>query len=164
MEAARITGISRLSIAIILCVYLVGCERREPIPDVKYGEFPFSLIYIESDKKSVINDTIICKYDGSNYTENGIYNAWKKSYASGRSEIVIMGLGVNKHISFVDGGCDYYMGDLLPEVTMNLDSKNLELHYKVGSTQNISLIRHEQAKEEFGIEILEFNPSKPIIQ
>lgn len=147
-----------------LGVLLSGCERAEPEPGIKYGEFPFSLTYVDSNKKFELNDRIICKYGGINLTENGIYNAWEKSYSSGRKELLIKNLGDDKYLVFLDGDCDYYMGDLLPFVTFDIDSMNMALHHKDGSLYSEILIDREQAREKYGIEILGFTPSPPVVQ
>ncbi len=49
------------------------------------GEFPFCLEYEIKGKRSVIQDTLICEYDGIGINEGqGKYREWKEHLASGK--------------------------------------------------------------------------------
>ncbi|MGG1123680.1 hypothetical protein ABHN05_02385 [Brevibacillus laterosporus] len=60
-----------------------------PRPEITYGEFPFRLKYEIKGKWSVIQDTLICEYDGIGSNEGqGKYREWKEHLASGKQQIL----------------------------------------------------------------------------
>lgn len=56
-------------------------------PEITHGEFPFHLVYEINGETKVIEDTLICEYDGIGMNEgNGKYRKWKESLASGNKK------------------------------------------------------------------------------
>lgn len=98
-------------------------NSNPPAPEVTYGEFPFRLVYEIDGETKVIEDTIICEFDGFvNHGSAGNYRKWK-SYVktTGKSEVTLYDLRSNGEFTewgnqvlelcFDPGSGEYYMGD-----------------------------------------------------
>lgn len=93
-----------------------------PRPEIKYGEFPFKLVYEINGEQKTIEDTLICEYDGLNITEAGKYLKWKRRLFSGHNGIVLLKMSipadkdksgrkvVSRSIVYWLGPTEYYMG------------------------------------------------------
>ena len=77
---------------LLLCLLLAtgGCfmYSNPPLPEIKYGEFPFRLEYEINGQRVVVEDTIVCEFDGIgwNGTMGEKYRKWKTYLASGREQ------------------------------------------------------------------------------
>jgi hypothetical protein len=82
-----------------------------PKPQITYGEFPFTLIYEIDGERKIINDTLICEFDGFG---GGVsldkYREWKGTLASGNDSIVLWS---GSDVSDVKGLYDFGEVDLL---------------------------------------------------
>lgn len=85
-----------------------------PRPEITYGEFPFRLEYEINGERKVIQDTLICEFDGFGKDEaNGKYRKWKESLASGDSfRQPLLEANGKVEISYYPGIAKYFMGDL----------------------------------------------------
>jgi len=56
-----------------------------PKPEITYGEFPFTLVYEINGEEKVVEDTLICEYDGVEWAGDFViwYYKWKCSLKSG---------------------------------------------------------------------------------
>ena len=70
-----LTIIAYIPWLIVLCAYFFG-ENPE-IPEIKHGEFDYSLVYEINDETKTINDTLVCEYDGISYNLDGKSLEWK---------------------------------------------------------------------------------------
>ena len=62
-----------------------------PKPEITYAEFPFCLTYELNGEVIVIEDTIICEFDGYVVEgENGKYRAWSSRLKSGNERITLL--------------------------------------------------------------------------
>ena len=89
-----------------------------PRPEITYGEFPFRVEYEINGELVVVEDTIICKFDGFSSLSCDIdtkYREWKASFASGRKTLFPNGADLkvddDRQIYFSLGSAHYYMGD-----------------------------------------------------
>ena len=91
-------------------------------PKITYGEFPFTLTYELNGEKSVIEDTIICEYEGvMNRGTAGKARKWSATLKSGREQLTLLDLRSQKEqnelkqtvleLYFYYGSGAYYMGD-----------------------------------------------------
>ena len=64
--AVKTIIISAVLVVFMLC--FTGCYDDLPEPKIKYGEFPFVLTYEVDGEIRVIEDTIVCEYEGLTYT------------------------------------------------------------------------------------------------
>lgn len=95
-----------------------------PKPEITYGEFPFRLVYELNGERKVIEDTLICEYDGIGMNEGqGKYRKWKEHLASGKEKLLLLELDnpaalrsnrkvVKQEIYYSTGSAQYYMGDM----------------------------------------------------
>ena len=94
-----------------------------PKPEVTHGEFPFQLTYEINGETKVIEDTIVCEFDGFIVEgENGKYRKWKTSLNNGNERLTLLDLRplneINEfgqtmlELSFYYGNAEYYMGDV----------------------------------------------------
>ena len=85
-------------------------------PAITYGEFPFRLVYELEGTQFIIEDTIICEYDGIGIDSGrGKHRTWKAHFLSNGIEVTYLGVvlleDAEKAIYMSVGGADYYMGD-----------------------------------------------------
>lgn len=158
-----------------------------PKPEITYGEFPFRLTYELNGEIKVIEDAIVCEFDGFKATgENGKYRQWKSYLKSGSSNAVLeenkmtseqitlldvrhgddtdsFGNKVLK-IYFFGGNGHYYMGDSLG----NLDRDAQDFTYvsyqyqKPDGTIGHSAFEADEAWEKFKIRLIGWEIAPPI--
>lgn len=88
-------------------------EPNPPRPEITYGKFPFRLEYEINGQRKVIQDTLICEYDGIGSNEGqGKYRKWKDILAGGDRELPLLEVNGRTEISYYPGIAEYYMGDL----------------------------------------------------
>jgi len=146
-----------------------------PQPSITYGEFPFKLVYEIDGKQRVIEDTLICEYDGLGKNEGiGKYIKWKKSYASGNSQVLLLNANnvkgimygkeevVNQEVYYDPGPSEYYMGDdeykgYEPSFP---DASFLEKYSQGRSVSGV--IHANELLEKFHIKLISWESSPPI--
>ena len=101
-------------IVFIMIFCLCGCEKGyEPAPQITEGEFPFVLEYEINGERYIIEDTVVCSFDGydpSNPFTMFPQREWKESLKSGKEDdfgIVLMELDENTESVFVEGRINY---------------------------------------------------------
>ncbi len=94
-----------------------------PKPEITYGEFPFRLEYEINGERKVIQDTLICEFDGFDANEAyGKFRKWKERLASGKQNVLLLNTDgapglvfgnktVEQVIYYDPGPAWYYMGD-----------------------------------------------------
>ncbi|MCL2679484.1 MAG: hypothetical protein FWF18_04285 [Dehalococcoidia bacterium] len=84
-----------------------------PMPEIRYGEFPFRLEYEINGELIVIEDTVICEFDGVDvsWEGDGKTRKWKSHLASGNDRVVLLDLDISEAICALMGWAEYYMGD-----------------------------------------------------
>ncbi|WP_312029500.1 hypothetical protein [Paenibacillus sedimenti] len=92
----------------------IHSEPNPPRPEITYGEFPFRLEYVINGERKVIQDTLICEFDGFGADEaNGKYRKWNDRLASGNSfRQPLLEVNGKAEISYYPGIARYFMGDL----------------------------------------------------
>jgi len=138
-----------------------------PMPKVRYGEFPFRLVYELNGDEIIIEDTIICEFDGVGWNEaTGKYRKWKSHYASGNERIVLLELVSGDKICAVSGSAEYYMGDSLHEWSEPFPDAYLHYANRTLSYGLIIADKYLDTEELFGlygIKFLSWEPSPPIV-
>ncbi len=75
-----------------------------PRPEITYGEFPFRLEYEINGERKVIQDTLICKFDGFGSDEGrGKYRKWKTRLASGNERLTLLKVDETMEIYYSGG-------------------------------------------------------------
>ncbi len=159
---------------------LYGMFVPQNTPQITYGEFPFYVEYEMDGERYVIEDTIICEFDG--YDSSAWFakpRTWNIKLKSGDESKCVLNREENtqsiltpKRINLrsalvIDyGSPEYYMDD--PNGWSMID-KEASFEYreywkaseKVYDTENTKLNKKELEKY-FGIKIIKFEFSKPI--
>ncbi len=138
-------------------------------PVITYGEFPFRLVYELNDERIIIEDTIVCEYDGINMDAGqGKYRKWKAKFSSNGKEVTYLGIVLleddEKTIYMYVGSPDYYMGDWMnlrldtPEIN---DFKNVIT--MIPSEGYGDIIDEKNLLEKYSINIIEWAHASPIV-
>jgi hypothetical protein len=133
-------------------------------PEIKYGEFPFSLTFAVDGDKKTINDTLICQYGGKMVDEGGARNKWLTSYSSGRERVILKTVNINSYIYFPIGSCNTYMDDWPDYVVSYLEPVMLSIFNKTKTGAASRLLDTADAERVYGIKILSWKYAKPIEQ
>lgn len=148
--------VTLVSLPWVLMFFFSIFEPNPPVPAITYGEFPFKLEYRIGDETFIVEDVIICEYDGIRWNEgNGKYRAWKESFkCSGEEHLLIL---TDKDIKvFCNvGKAEYYMGDLKYSVS----EEHVPVFYYIsnqGSGSARAMI------DKYDIELINWQLSKPI--
>lgn len=132
-EALPLNGVSWIKILINIMVLVVGAVIIVLIivalpwillatginslpnpsqPAITHGEFPFRLEYEINGQRMVIQDTLICEYDGVGSNEaSGKYRKWEERLASGKERVTLLKVDDRTEIYYYPGSANYYMGD-----------------------------------------------------
>ena len=164
-----------------MTIVFVSCTTDDGTPQITEHEFPFHIEYSVGDSVFVIEDTIVCSFDG--FTRKGGWHGplreWRQKLKSTNdysSDVLIIKEYKNKSIfrnrenncSFVYlclGQAEYYMGEPKYEKT---SAPCFYYHESFTNPANGNLsaertvLTESQLKEHFNIEILQFSFSSPI--
>jgi len=150
------------------------CEPNPPAPEIKYGEFPLKIEYSVNGEQFVVEDTIICEYDGIGMNEGiGKYRKWNIRLASGAHDIILLKMkGVKEEgytseeidnavttLYFDYGTAEDYMGE----------DKGSPGYYEVsyvikvgGIVTQFSSLSKKELYEKYGIKIISLEIAPPI--
>ncbi len=92
-----------------MCLFIL---KSPPVPEINYGEFPFTLTYEINGEQITVQDVYICELDYCGYDINiGPHRTWKKYVKSTGLENILITEDEERKI-FCELGDDwYYMGD-----------------------------------------------------
>lgn len=142
-----------------------------PEPQIKYGEFPFKLTYELNGEILVIEDVVICEYDGiESLGTAGKQRKWTRKLKSGNERVVL--LRENNAVETFEiydgrwGLAEYYMGDFRQskaayERTMYNHNSFGCILWKDGTKTDYS-ITSEQAWEMYRLKVIDVQYSDPI--
>lgn len=132
-------------------------EPNPPVPQITSGEFPFRLEYRIGDETFIVEDVVMCEYDGIGFGDNGKFLKWKKWVASTGEEDLLLLTEENKKIFCTVGEADYYMGETqeteLLKPKMYIDKQ--EDSITISSADPAELAKYD-------IEIIDYEFSQPI--
>lgn len=162
-----------------------------PKPEIAYGEFPFRLTYELNGEIITVEDMAICEFDG--YGERstaGQSRKWKtylksrvagliptneKGRETGFAWITLLDLRNDDvfddfghkvlELYFFGGNGHYYMGDDLGNHDRDAQGFNyVSYHYQnADGTTGGSSYKPDVAFERFGIKLISWEPSSPIV-
>jgi hypothetical protein len=146
-----------------------------PRPENEYGEFPFRLTYELNGEIIVIEDVVICEFDGFELLgEAGKYRKWKVYLKSGKNRITLLDLREinesdqwgNKILEFYFdcGNAEYYMNDFSSNSSHGPNDGVRSIDYigKRDGKEIGSAIPIEDAFEKYGLKILSVERTPPI--
>lgn len=147
-----------------------------PKPEITYGVFPFRLEYEIDGEIVVVEDTLICEYDGVGWNEGvGKHRKWKESLASGNKEVLLLQIDDTKSVYYSVGNSKYYMGDEKKYTeTENTETENTEIEYTSkfnhayvveidGRITRTSMISDSELLKRYGIKLISWDYTKPIV-
>ena len=171
-----------LAFLILFC--FVGCEEKyESAPQIAEGEFPFVVEYEFNGERYLIEDTVVCSWDGYDMSNNfAIFGypysrIWDASLKSrDESKRVLIEFEPNAESLLVDGRNNiesrvilsygsggYYLGD--PNDTEYYPRINYIENYEISSKMSkidSTKLSNDQLEKLFGIKIIRFEFSEPI--
>jgi len=145
---------------------------RPPAPEIKYGEFPFKLTYEINGETKVIEDTIVCEFDGYEKNGGGTRRVWKAHLKSGNSEIVLLQVDELAQLYCIHESADYYMDDM-----QNWSSRESYKEFRDSSFNwrflvlgqprdeggmEGEFVTSDEALTKYGVKIISWEPSEPI--
>lgn len=178
----KIMGIILLSLLIVFVIMVLfgiyseilgrNSDPTPIIPEIKRGEFPFKLVYEINGEQIVVEDAVICEYDGIGWNKGtGKYIKWKSSFASGikspnNSNSLL--IDEENELYAAVGGSRYYMGEAIKQPFSDTTTPH-SLNFHVYRIQKSSFggistptITEDELLERYNIKIISFEPSPPI--
>ena len=139
------------------------------IPAITYGEFPFRLVYELNGEQIIIEDTIICEFEGIGIDAGrGKHRRWSARFASNGEEVTYRGVVLlkddEKTIYMNVGGPNYYMRDL-ENMGPNAprEDKGFDNSFRMVPTEGFGvLVSEEDLLEKYNIKIIEWTHSPQI--
>lgn len=151
-------------------------QPNPPKPQITYGEFPFKLVYEIDGARKVIEDTLICEYDGIGMDEGrGKFRKWKEHLASGNKKLLLSktigGLGIafenektlKQEIYYDPGPAWYYMGDYESSTDYKHgfpDASFSEKYFNGGASYGD--IAADELLKKFKIKLISWDYTEPI--
>lgn len=144
-----------------------------PKPEITYGEFPCVLTYEVDGEIKVIEDVIVCEFDGFEVaSEAGKYRKWKTYLKSGNQDMTLLNLRpLNEknefghtmlEFFFSYGNAEYYMGDTqrrsIPRIADYVEYKYRTEDGSIGG----SAYSDEEAMEKYKIRMISWEAAPPI--
>jgi len=154
---------------VVFCLFLlipigryinVALGPNPPRPTITYGEFPFRLEYEINGEVVVVEDTVICKFDGFRINTDGKSLQWKQYLASNKREdsVLLLKADIATKIYYTVGAAMYYM-----DADKYLPEYSIVRYDAIYVTNNGSgLVSAEKLFNNYGIRIISFEPSERI--
>ena len=107
---------------LVLLIPLIGLpissllKPNPPLPEITYGEFPFRIEYEINGDRVVVEDTVICEFDGFEFSwgGEGKFRKWKSHLASGSqgNYLLLLTIDGTNDLYCTVRGPSYYMGEV----------------------------------------------------
>lgn len=141
-----------------------------PRPEITYGEFPISIIYEVDGETKVIDDVVICEFDGfESRGTAGKYRKWKSRLKSGNESLAFFPVEQNViiEVGIFRGFPNYYMGDYSERSKEDYEKSMADeqfmeyVEWKNGVKTGRSFSK-EEVWEKYKLKILDVQYSQPI--
>lgn len=169
-------------LSLLFIMSFSGCEKNyEPMPVVTQGEFPFVIEYEFNGQRYLIEDTVICTFEGYDLSNPFPFipysRSWEASLKSGEEEKrLLIELDPNTESFLVEGRINkehkillnygqggYYLGD--PNDADRMPCINYVEKYQTGpkeTTVSVTALSPAELEQLFGIRMIRFEFSSPI--
>ena len=159
---------------IILPIFVIKQFDFNPSPPkIKYGEFPFRLKFEINGQQKVIEDVVICNFDGYEWRgESGKYRKWKSYLKSGNERITLIEFSENiqdkwnhqiLELYFYWGNAEYYMSDLSNRPKSGQDFDYINYMYKNAEGKiGFSAFTADEAWNKYKVKLLSWEIAPPI--
>ena len=150
---------------IVLLAYFFGESPEKP--EIRYGEFDYSLVYELNGEIKTINDTLVCEYDGISRNLDGKSIDWN-SYIKGTKKqdgYLIYENDECRLYIYLPTDARYYMDEPDYEIYgMDFDREPwLSYEYvNFGPETEYQMFSEEDYKEKFGVKIVSWEIEEPI--
>jgi len=136
--------------------------ENPPKPEVTYGEFPFRLEYKINGELVIIEDVVICEFDGFGWNEmRGKYRKWTSHLSNSKKESAVLIIVDEKvKIYCYVGSAEYYMGDekwpeLRPLTPRFVPIKN--------NPNDMNVYQIDEFIEKYGLKLISWEFTDPIV-
>jgi hypothetical protein len=132
-----------------------------PVPEITYGEFDIYLEYEVDGERFVVNDRMICEYDGVGMDTGRLkFRKWKRHLAdSGGEYIEILTDGMRKVYCYV-GRAEYYMND---ETHPEIRPLTPRLIFVNTDKTDTTWFSQEELLDHYKIRIIDWEFQEPIV-
>ncbi|MCL1885376.1 MAG: hypothetical protein FWF98_01205 [Dehalococcoidia bacterium] len=143
--------------------YMYSCSQPDPpLPEITFGEFPFHIEYEIHGERVVVEDSVICEFDGvaTSWGGQGKYLKWKSYLSSDKTAPFGAALKVDgeNQVYFSLGSPEYYMG------AIERNEPNFYV-FKViaqGNNSGRKVIETDELYSIYGIKVMSYVFSSPI--
>ena len=133
-----------------------------PKPEITYGEFPFRLVYEINGEQKVVEDTLICEYDGIEIDAGRLkHREWKEYLKSGKERIVLLKVDEKTEIYYNPGYGKYYMGDENGVFNHFFPNASQMRWYK-GKVSSYGTISAKKLLNKYNIKLISWDYTEPI--
>ena len=148
---------------LIFSLGLTSCGLSVPRPEIKSGEFNFSVTYEYAGKTKTVSGVYVCEYDGVDWVlDGGYHREWKGYVKDGTTEeCIVLGIAEDGGVVELNFGFDpdRFMGDeyyedapFAPYMTVRLeDDEGLAFENRV-----------DYIYETYGARIINYEYDEPI--
>lgn len=143
-----------------------------PKPEIAYGEFPFKLTYELNGEIKIIEDIIVCEFDGfKSLGEAGKYRKWKQYIKStGNEYIQLLKVSDDLELFYSPESAEHYMGDPKysnDSVVYNAQPKTEFKSIEYAKTNDDGTITYsafltDEAYSQYRLRMIDWDPSEPI--
>ncbi|WP_139488119.1 hypothetical protein [Brevibacillus dissolubilis] len=175
---AVVAGIVYVTVGPWVMIFLgISSLPNPPKPEITSGEFPFRLVYMINGETKVIEDTLICEYDGIGMNEgNGKFRKWKGRLTSGNQKIILLNTDGSSGIAFANqktlsqviyfdlGPAWYYMGDeeRSKGYQHSFPNASFSEQYQDGTSVDGGMIQADELREQYNIKLISCDYPQPI--
>ena len=103
-----------LVLVLSISLMLAGCGLTVPRPEIKRGEFDFSVTYELNGERVTVSGVYVCKYNGTKWAlDGGSHRDWKAYVKDGMETQIEIGATEDGGTIWLNLGLypEYFMGD-----------------------------------------------------
>ena len=155
-----------LCLALLLVGMLTGCGITVPRPEIKSGEFDFSVTYEFNGETKTVSGVYVCEYNGTSWALDGGYHRDWNGYFKGDKVDEEIEIG-----TIEDGGTvvlvlglypEYFMGEDV-SFDLNLPAPRLTIKYPNDEDGSMNLVYDEESIEKkYGAKIISYKYAEPV--
>ena len=155
---------SVLLLTLVLVCVLTSCGLTVPRPQIKSGEFHFSVTYEYAGETKTVSGVYVCEYNGMEWAlDGGYYRDWTGYIRGGTSDdyVAIDTVNGNEIILVLNLIPDYFMDDFNFEL-YDVPTPYIQVkHYSEDGGMSI-IYDSKEIEELYGAKIISFEYDKPI--
>ena len=160
---------------IIICLITTGCGTSkfggaitgtQPLndPKITYGEFPFEITYMINNETITVKDVYVCEYVGAFWDWNrGHFREWKGYVKNTNESSLLITEDADRKIYCFVGSAEFYMDDEEYPEQKPLSPRVFDVEKNDNINAEIMFFSSEEIMQYYGIKIISWNFSEPII-